>query len=39
VEGSGSITRDAADCAALFADLEIDRAPVVGLSFSGVVDL
>ena len=39
VQGPGSITRDAADCAALLGELQIDRAHVVGLSFSGAVAL
>lgn len=39
VDGPGSITRDAADCAALLAALDIDRAHVVGLSFSGAIAL
>ncbi len=39
VEGPGSIAREAADCAALLTALGIERAPVVGLSFSGAVAL
>lgn len=39
VEGPGSISRDAADCAALLAELDIDRAHVVGLSYSAAVGL
>jgi pimeloyl-ACP methyl ester carboxylesterase len=39
VKGPGSIVRDAADCAALLAELAIDRAHVVGLSFSGAIGL
>lgn len=39
VEGPGSIARDAADLAALLAALEVDRAHVVGLSFSGAIGL
>lgn len=38
-EGQGSIVRDAPDCEALLAELEIDRAHVVGLSFSGAIAL
>lgn len=38
-QGPGSITRDADDCAALLAELKIDRAHVVGLSFSGAIGL
>lgn len=37
--GSGSIVRDAADCAGLLGELGIDRAHVVGLSFSGAIGL
>lgn len=37
--GSGSIIRDAGDCAGLVAELGIDRAHVVGLSFSGAIAL
>ncbi len=37
--GPGSIGRDAADCAGLLAELGIDRAHVVGLSFSGAIAL
>lgn len=39
VDGPGSIERDAADCAALLTALDIDRAHVVGLSFSGAIAL
>ncbi len=39
VEGPGSIARDAADCAALLTELDIDRAHIVGLSYSGAVAL
>lgn len=39
VEGPGSIVRDAADCAALLARMEVDRAHIVGLSYSGAVGL
>ena len=39
VEGPGSVVRDAADCAALLTRLDIDRAHVVGLSYSGAVAL
>lgn len=39
VDGPGSIQRDAADCAALLTELGIDRAHVVGLSFSGAIAL
>lgn len=38
-QGPGSIVRDAADCAALLDALRIDRAHVVGLSYSGAVAL
>lgn len=37
--GPGSIPRDAADCAALLTELDVDRAHVVGLSFSGAIAL
>ncbi len=37
--GPGSIPREAADCAALLTGLGIDRAHVVGLSFSGAIAL
>ena len=37
--GPGSIEQDAADCAALLTELSVDRAHVVGLSFSGAVAL
>lgn len=39
VDGPGSIQRDADDCAALLAELDVDRAHVVGLSFSGAIAL
>lgn len=39
VAGPGSIQRDAADCAALLTELDVDRAHVVGLSFSGAIAL
>lgn len=39
VDGPGSIQRDAADCAALLTALDIDRAHIVGLSFSGAIAL
>jgi pimeloyl-ACP methyl ester carboxylesterase len=39
VAGPGSIPRDAADCQALLAALRIERAHVVGLSYSGAVAL
>jgi len=39
VDGSGSITRDAADCRALMAALSVDRAHIVGYSYSGAVGL
>lgn len=38
-DGSGSITRDASDCVALLDQLGIDRAHLVGLSFSGAIAL
>lgn len=38
-DGPGSIQRDAADCAALLTQLDIERAHVVGLSFSGAIAL
>jgi pimeloyl-ACP methyl ester carboxylesterase len=38
-EGPGSITGDVLDCQRLLAELGIDRAHVVGLSFSGAVAL
>lgn len=37
VSGRGSIVRDAADCAELLAALGVERAHVVGLSYSGAV--
>jgi pimeloyl-ACP methyl ester carboxylesterase len=39
VDGPGSIRRDAADCQALLAAFRIERAHVVGLSYSGAVAL
>lgn len=39
VTGPGSITRDAADCTAMLAALQIERAHVVGVSYSGAVAL
>lgn len=39
VDGPGSIRRDAADCVALLDALGVDRAHVVGLSYSGAVAL
>lgn len=39
IEEPGSIARDAADCAALLNEVEIQRAHVVGLSYSGAVAL
>jgi pimeloyl-ACP methyl ester carboxylesterase len=39
VDGPGSITRDAADCRALLAALGVERAHLVGLSYSGAVGL
>ena len=39
LEGPGSIPRDAADCVALLQELDIKRAHVVGLSYSGAVAL
>lgn len=39
VSGPGSIVRDAADCRALLDALELPRAHLVGLSFSGAVVL
>jgi pimeloyl-ACP methyl ester carboxylesterase len=38
-DGPGSISRDALDCRRLLAELGIDRAHVVGLSYSGAVAL
>lgn len=37
--GPGSIARDAEDCVALFDALSIERAHIVGLSFSGAIAL
>lgn len=39
VEGPGSIERDALDCRRLLAALDVERAHVVGLSYSGAVAL
>lgn len=39
VTGPGSVRRDAADCGALLTELDVDRAHVVGLSFSGAIAL
>jgi pimeloyl-ACP methyl ester carboxylesterase len=39
VGGPGSIPRDAADCAALLTAMGIERAHIVGLSYSAVVGL
>lgn len=39
VEGSGSVTRDAADCGALLDALGISRAHIVGFSYSAAVAL
>jgi pimeloyl-ACP methyl ester carboxylesterase len=39
IEEAGSIPRDAADCVTLLHELEITRAHVVGLSYSGAVAL
>jgi pimeloyl-ACP methyl ester carboxylesterase len=39
VTGPGSIARDAADCRALLGALAIDRAHVVGYSYSAAVAL
>jgi pimeloyl-ACP methyl ester carboxylesterase len=39
VEGPGSIARDALDCQQLLAALEIERAHVVGVSYSAAVAL
>ncbi len=39
VQGPGSIERDALDCHRLLAALGVDRAHVVGLSYSGAVAL
>jgi pimeloyl-ACP methyl ester carboxylesterase len=38
-DGPGSIVRDAADCRALIEALEIERAHIVGVSFSGAIGL
>lgn len=38
-EGSRSIEREAADCRALLDELQVARAHVVGLSFSGAISL
>lgn len=38
-DGPGSIARDSADCAKLLTELVVDRAHVVGLSYSGAVGL
>lgn len=39
VGGEGSVVRDAADCRALLTALQIERAHVVGFSYSGAVAL
>ena len=39
VRGAGSVERDAQDCRALLAALHVDRAHVVGTSYSGAVAL
>ena len=39
VRGAGSIQRDAQDCCTLLAALDVDRAHVVGTSYSGAVAL
>jgi len=39
VIGAGSVTRDAADCAAVLTALGIHRAHILGLSYSGAVAL
>jgi pimeloyl-ACP methyl ester carboxylesterase len=39
VQGPGSIVRDARDCEALLAALDIDRAHIVGVSYSAAVAL
>lgn len=39
VTGPGSIPRDAADCAALLAALGVERAHLVGVSYSGAIGL
>jgi pimeloyl-ACP methyl ester carboxylesterase len=38
-DGPGSVARDAADCHALLSAMEIDRAHIVGLSYSAAVGL
>ena len=38
-DGQASIVRDATDCANLLTELAVDRAHVVGLSYSGAVAL
>jgi pimeloyl-ACP methyl ester carboxylesterase len=39
VKGPGSIARDADDCVRLLAELGIERAHVIGLSYSGAIAL
>jgi pimeloyl-ACP methyl ester carboxylesterase len=39
VDGQASIVRDAIDCANMLTELAVDRAHVVGLSYSGAVGL
>lgn len=39
VDGPGSITRDAADCGALLSGMGVERAHVVGVSYSAAVAL
>lgn len=39
VEGPGSVARDAADCRALLTALAVDRAHIVGVSYSAAVGL
>jgi pimeloyl-ACP methyl ester carboxylesterase len=39
VDGPGSVARDAADCRALLAAMQIERAHIVGLSYSAAVGL
>lgn len=39
IHGPGSIARDAADCRALLTTIGVERAHIVGLSFSGAVAL